>query len=117
MVFVFIFKSIIRFRHKVLELSSGIDEIGEFRWTICIYSLVYRILVIVVVIKSVKSIGKVSALTVVYGINCDDIAYLGTKIFYDRHDNCVNQHDVKITMDVFDVPKFNVSLIFSFDYS
>ncbi|XP_033733619.1 sodium-dependent proline transporter-like [Pecten maximus] len=44
--------------HNILSLSSGIDEVGSLRWTLVLWAILLKVIVIVSLLKSVKSVGK-----------------------------------------------------------
>ena len=47
------------FRYRVLDLSSGLEDIGAIKWNFILYIFIWRLLVVLCMIKSIKSIEKV----------------------------------------------------------
>ena len=45
--------------HKVHDISSGIDDIGSFNWTCVLYVVVLRGLIVLSLVKNIKSLEKV----------------------------------------------------------
>ena len=45
--------------YKVHDISSGIDDIGSFNWTYVLYIVVLRFLIVLSLVKNIKSLEKV----------------------------------------------------------
>lgn len=54
------------FINFVLKQSSGIDEVGEFQWKIVLYLLLAWTVVFFVLIKGIKTLGKVVYFTAIF---------------------------------------------------
>ncbi|XP_033754401.1 sodium-dependent dopamine transporter-like [Pecten maximus] len=50
-------------QHHVLDLSSGIEDVGPINWKYVLYLLITHVLVYLSLVKSVKSFGKVMYVT------------------------------------------------------
>lgn len=47
------------FRHQVLQMSSGLEDIGYFPWHLPVSYLVAWVIIFLSLMKGVKSVGKV----------------------------------------------------------
>ncbi|XP_038127171.1 LOW QUALITY PROTEIN: sodium- and chloride-dependent creatine transporter 1 [Cyprinodon tularosa] len=63
--------------NKVLNISSGLDEPGEFNWELILCLITVWILVYFCVWKGVKSTGKVSAYTAIFSIVVLEVSWFG----------------------------------------
>jgi hypothetical protein len=52
-------KHLCSFRNKALGISSGIDDMGEVKWDMCLCLLFAWIVVYLCICKGIKSSGKV----------------------------------------------------------
>ncbi|XP_033736055.1 sodium- and chloride-dependent glycine transporter 2-like [Pecten maximus] len=50
-------------QHNILSLSGGIDEVGSLRWTLVLWTILLKVIVIIGLLKSVKTIGKLMLVT------------------------------------------------------
>ena len=62
----------------VLDRSSGLEELGEIRWQICLCLLLAWVIVFLCIVKGVKSSGKVGLLKFIL---CVDL-YIHTMCLY-----------------------------------
>ncbi|XP_060083048.1 sodium- and chloride-dependent betaine transporter-like [Ylistrum balloti] len=50
-------------QHNILSLSGGINEIGSLRWSLVLWAILLKVIVIISLLKSVKTVGKLMLLT------------------------------------------------------
>jgi len=61
------------FSYKILDISSGIDDIGHLNWKYLLYLLACHVIIWLSLVKSVQSIGKVGIFILKNGDDKTDI--------------------------------------------
>ncbi|XP_033736054.1 sodium- and chloride-dependent glycine transporter 2-like [Pecten maximus] len=50
-------------KYNILSLSSGIDEVGYLRWTLVLWAILLKVIIVISLLKSVKTVGKLMLVT------------------------------------------------------
>ncbi|XP_069117884.1 sodium- and chloride-dependent glycine transporter 2-like isoform X2 [Argopecten irradians] len=51
------------FKNNILSLSDGIEDVGYLRWNLVLWAIVIKTIIVIALLKSVKTIGKMMLVT------------------------------------------------------